>query len=175
MKNMTSFVLCICVAAGLILGCTDALPDALCGDLMSDLRVPILPDMNSFQVIAADTAVDSVTLRYTSPQLLNVCPHADASMQVSAVGDFAGVRASLWWTNTDKTDFSFTRQDSTWTGNSEKVDISPVYGDNPGTLWVTVDLSFPYTSNDTSLAAVYQAFGGRYRSFYFKPDALRYK
>lgn len=173
MKNTTLVAILVCIAVGLYTSCVDTLPDSLCGDALSDLSITSLPDVSSFAVVAADTAADSVTIRYTSPSLVNVCPLVDVGMQVRAVGAFSNVGASLWWTSTDKTDFALTRQDSTWTGASSKVDISPVYGDGAGTLWVTVDFTFPYAGNDTSVAAVYQELGNLFEGLYFKPDAFR--
>ncbi len=173
MKNLTCIILLTGMSLGLYTSCVDTLPDSLCGDTLSDLTITVLPDASSFAVIAADTTTDSVTIRYTSPSLVNVCPLVDVGMQVRAVGNFSKVGASLWWTSTDKTDFALTRQDSTWTGSSSKVDISPVYGDGAGTLWVTVDFTFPYTGDDTSVAAVYQELGNLFEGLYFKPDAFR--
>lgn len=150
--------------------------DAVCGGKHIDLDYVALPPQNNFTLVAADTAADWATVRFTSPSLGNVCPFVDSGMKVTATGDFTGATATLWWSATDSTNFALAQSGDTWTGDSEKVDLSGVYGDSAGSLWVTVDLTFAYPGAGTDLTAVYQVMQADsiFSRLILSPDAYKF-
>ncbi len=151
--------------------------EAQCGSDIGDRAIQTLPNIEFFEILAIDTVENWVKVRYTSDIFPNLCTKDKVSLSINVLGDYTLVSGALYWSNQQKTNISMTppTEYTPWTGTSIDVDISNVYGDNAGKIWGVIDLTFEYTSNNTSIDDVYSILNSKFEGFYLNPHANEFK